>query len=123
MRLILKFNPISHTKKCQAFLKRIDVLQAKMLNLKLDGLIIEFEQFYLELTNYFDGLSKVLKTQKKGDDFYLIKKQVGLTLRQIKTLQDENKRLIQFSEKEIIGYFENQLVLKKILRRQVADLK
>jgi hypothetical protein len=118
----LKFNPIAHTKKCQAFLMRIDVLQEKMLNLKLDGLIIEFEQFYLELTNYFDGLSGTLKTQKKGDDFYLIKKQIGLTLRQIKTLQDENKRLVQFTENEIIGYFENQLVLKKILRRQIVDL-
>ena len=96
----------------------LEKIQAKMLNLQREYAQEELTKWYSQVSEKFELLSEIYQSAVRMDTKkFLLKNQCTLILNNMAEQLRQSKKLVNMTEQEIMQLFEQQLKLKKIIRK------
>jgi hypothetical protein len=110
---------------CRRFLDQLESAQEKMLKLQQTESANEFELLFDCFNHQCTKKLVSFKSDAGNKQSYRIYKEIGLICRHLQKLNGSlaNLKANKLSAEQIIEYFEQQYLLKKVIRKHITDVK
>ena len=102
----------------EGLIEKFTIIQTKMLYLQKEDAKIELQKWYREVSQKFELLIEMYQNAVRMETKkFLLKNQCALILNNMSEQNRQLEKLQDMNEIEIIRLFEQQLKLKKIIRK------